>query len=77
MIVSTVPKRNQPVEKVAVGPVGGPKEARNKAKILRKRRFQPLVQTLKRARRSFSTRWVVFETQLTLPYSPLNPDHFE
>src|SRR3712207_5153509 len=57
-----IPKTNQPVEKVVVGPVGGPKEARNKAKTLRKRRFQPLLQTLKRARRSFSTRWIVLDT---------------
>jgi transposase len=40
-----------------IGPVGGPKEARNKAKTLRKRRFQPRTRGLKRARRSFSTRW--------------------
>ena len=57
-----VPKTNQRVEKVYVGPVGGPKGARNKVKTLRKRRFQPLVQTLKRARRCFSTRWFVFDT---------------
>jgi hypothetical protein len=44
------------LKKVVVGPIGGPKEAQNEAKTLRKRRFQPLVQTLKRARRSFSTR---------------------
>jgi hypothetical protein len=37
----------QPVEKVIVGPVGGSKEARSKAKTLRKRRFQPLVQRRK------------------------------
>ena len=54
--VFVVYKQEQPVEKVVVGPVGGPKEARNKGKTLRKRRFQPLVQRLKRARRSFSTR---------------------
>jgi hypothetical protein len=49
---------SQPVEKDDVGPVDGPKEVRNKnkAKTLRKRRFQPLVQRLKRALRSFSTR---------------------
>src|SRR3712207_5887915 len=35
------------------------KRARNKAKTLRKRRFQPLNQGLKRARRSFSTGWGV------------------
>jgi hypothetical protein len=51
------PRTPQPVEKVVVGPVGSPKEARNKAKTLRKRRFQLLVRGLKRARRSFSTRW--------------------
>jgi hypothetical protein len=44
------------VEKVVVGPVGGPKDAQNKVKTLRKRRFQPLNQGLKRAQRSFSTR---------------------
>ena len=37
----------QPVEKVDVGPVGGPKELQNKAKTLRIHRFQPLVQRLK------------------------------
>ena len=42
-----LPRNPQRVEKVIVGPVGGPKEARNKAKTLRKRRFQPLVQRLK------------------------------
>ena len=60
-------KTIQPVEKVDVGLVGGPKEARNKAKTLRKRRFQPLVQRLKRARRSFSTRW-------TLPTASLSSE---
>jgi hypothetical protein len=55
-------KTVQAVEKVVVGPAGGPIEARNKAKTLQKRRFQPLVQRLKRALRSFSTRWVVFDT---------------
>jgi hypothetical protein len=40
--VGGVPKTIQAVEKVVVGPVGGPKEAPNKAKTLRKRRFQPL-----------------------------------
>src|SRR3712207_8218010 len=47
----------QAVEKVVVGPVGGPKDAQNKVKTLQKRRIQPLNQRLKRARRSFSTRW--------------------
>ena len=56
------PKTPEPVEKVVVGPAGGPKVVRNKVETLRKRRFQPLVQRLKRARRSFSTRW-------TVPYS--------
>jgi hypothetical protein len=44
------------VEKVDAGLFGGPRETRNKAKTLRKRRSQPLSQGLKRARRSFSTR---------------------
>jgi hypothetical protein len=46
----------QRVEKVVVGPVGGPKELENKAKTLRERRFQPLNRGQKRVRRSFSTR---------------------
>ena len=33
--VRQIPSRGQRVEKVVVGPVGGPKEARNKAKTLR------------------------------------------
>ncbi len=44
-----VPKMIQPVEKVDVGPLGSQKGARNKAKTLRKRRFQPLLQRLKSA----------------------------
>jgi hypothetical protein len=48
--------KQQPVEKVDVGPAGSPKEPRNKAKTLRIHRFQPSNQGLKRARRSFSTR---------------------
>ncbi len=51
-----LPRIHEPVEKVVVGPAGGPKVVRNKAETLRKRRFQPLVQRQKRARRSFSTR---------------------
>src|SRR5215216_6050122 len=47
--------RGQPVEKVGVGPVGGPREPENKAKTLRKRRIQPLNRGQKRARRGFST----------------------
>jgi hypothetical protein len=35
-------RRPQRVEKVVIGPVGGPKELENKAKTLQKRRFQPL-----------------------------------
>jgi hypothetical protein len=58
-LIHKVRGRGQPVEKVVVGPVGGPKGARNKAKTLRKRRFQPPLQRLKRAQRSFSTRWGV------------------
>ena len=42
LIFILVPRRDQPVEKVVVCPVGGPKEARNKAKTLRNRRFQTL-----------------------------------
>jgi hypothetical protein len=57
----------QRVEKVVVGLVGGPKVVRNKVETLRKRRFQPLVQRLKSARRSFSTRWFVFRTALETP----------
>jgi hypothetical protein len=34
-----LPRINEPVEKVVVGPVGGPKEAQNKAKTLQKRSF--------------------------------------
>ena len=34
-----LPRMSEPVEKVVVGPVGGPKEARNKAKTLHKRSF--------------------------------------
>ena len=54
----------QPVEKVDVGPVGGPREAQNKAKTLQKRRFQPLVQRLKRARWSFSTGCLLLRTSV-------------
>ena len=46
----------QPVEKVVVGSVGGPKQAQNKAKTLRNRRFQFRNWGLKRAQRSVSTR---------------------
>src|SRR5215216_826908 len=52
-----LPRRPQPVEKVGVGPVGGPREPENKAKTLRKRRIQPLNRGQKRARRGFSTGW--------------------
>jgi hypothetical protein len=37
--VCGLPRISEPVEKVVVGPVGGPKEARNKAKTLHKRSF--------------------------------------
>jgi hypothetical protein len=47
---------HQRVGKVVVGPVGRLKKARNKAKTLRKRRFQPLNQEQIRAGRGFSTR---------------------
>src|SRR5215207_5078565 len=53
------------VEKVGVGPVGGPREPENKAKTLRKRRIQPLNRGQKRARRGFSTGWL-------LPGSPVD-----
>jgi hypothetical protein len=56
-----VVKTQQRVEKVVVGPGGGPQELENKAKILQKRRFQPLNRAQKRARRSSSTRWLVSE----------------
>src|SRR3712207_8271153 len=44
--------------------------SRNKAKTLRKRRFQPLVQRLNSARRSFSTRWIVFGTVILTSLRP-------
>jgi hypothetical protein len=65
-LFTEVPRRGQPVEKVDVGPVGGPKEARNKAKTLREQHIQPLNQGLKRARRSFSTRWGVLGSSAVL-----------
>jgi hypothetical protein len=36
------PLARQPVEKVGVGPVGGPREPENKAKTLQKSRIRPL-----------------------------------
>jgi hypothetical protein len=45
--------RVQPVEKVVVGPVGGPSEPKNKAETLPKRRIRPPNRGPKRARRSF------------------------
>jgi hypothetical protein len=59
VVLSDAVGRCQGVEKVDVGPVGDPKEAQNKVKTLQKRRSQPLSQRLKRARRSFSTRWCI------------------
>jgi hypothetical protein len=56
-LFAQVPRRGQAVEKVVVEPVGGPKEAQNKAKTLHKGRFQTLNRELKRAHRTFSTRW--------------------
>jgi hypothetical protein len=56
-IFTPVLRRGQRVEKVVVGPLSDPKEPENKAKTLQRRRFQPLDRELKRARRSFSTRW--------------------
>src|SRR5215203_1341295 len=57
LLFTRVRGRGQPVEKVVVGPVGGPKEARNQPKTLQRRRFQRLNRGQNRARRSFSTGW--------------------
>src|SRR5215208_603930 len=43
------------VEKVGVGPVGGPREPEIKTNTLRKRRIRPLSRGQKRAQRGFST----------------------
>src|SRR3712207_366047 len=52
----SVPKTIQAVEKGVVGPIGGPKEAQNEAKTLRKRRFQPLFSRAEeRAKEFFNT----------------------
>src|SRR5918994_7801156 len=59
-----VRRRTQPVEKVDVGPTGGPKEPRNKVKTLRIHRFQPSNQGLKLARRCYSTRWPIPRTRV-------------
>ncbi len=56
---------HQPVEKVVVGPVGGPGEPKNKAETLPKRRIRLPNRAPKRARRSFST-------GCHLPRTPLN-----
>jgi hypothetical protein len=48
-----VPRRGQAVEKVAVGPVGGPKELEDKAKILQERRFQPLKEGAEESAKEF------------------------
>jgi hypothetical protein len=50
-----VPRRCQRVEKVDVGPVGGPKEARNEANTLQERRFQLLNQVQKGAKGFFNS----------------------
>src|SRR5919107_6173821 len=55
----------QPVEKVVVGPIGGPREPENKAETLPKRRIRPPNRAPERARRSFST-------GCPLPRAPLN-----
>src|ERR671933_155770 len=56
-MITELPRTTQAVEKVVVGPVSGPKEARKKAKTLRKRHFQSSNRGAKSAQRSFSTRW--------------------
>src|SRR5215212_1206812 len=61
-IFTGVRGRGQPVEKVVVGPVGGPKEARNQSKTLQRRRFQRLNRGQNRARRSFSTGWGILRS---------------
>jgi hypothetical protein len=48
-----LPLYGQPVEKVLVGPVGGPRKPENKAKTPQKQRIQPLNRGQKRARRGF------------------------
>jgi hypothetical protein len=57
----------QPVEKVGVGPVCGPREPENKSKTLQKRRIRPPNREQKSARRSFSTGCGV-------PTASLSPD---
>jgi hypothetical protein len=56
------PRRPEAVEKVVVGPVGGPKRVLNRPKTPHKQDRQPLNRGQKRARRSFSTGSIVFET---------------
>src|SRR5215204_2616860 len=57
VLFTGVRRRGQPVEKVGIGPVGGPREPQNKAETLRKRCIRPLNRRQKRARRGFSTGW--------------------
>jgi hypothetical protein len=62
LLFSGVRGRGQRVEKVGVSPVGDPREPENKAKTLQERRIWPLNRGQKRARRGFSTRWVVLRS---------------
>jgi hypothetical protein len=57
-----VPKTFQAVEKVVVGPVGVQKRPQNKAKTLRKRRFQPLRTAAEESAKEFFNTLVRFRT---------------
>src|SRR5215204_4805187 len=62
------------VEKVGVGPVGGPREPENEVKTLRKRRIQPLNRGQKRVRRGFSTGWHHLRTRVNNDIPSLSYD---
>jgi hypothetical protein len=58
---------SQVVEKVVVGPVGVQKRPQNKAKTLRKRRFQPLRTGAKESAKEFSNTLERFVTDKEAP----------
>src|SRR5215207_8256377 len=64
-LFTRLPGRCQLVEKVVVGPVGGPKHPRTQAKTLQYRGLNPLNRGQKRAHGSFSTSWGVLGSSLS------------
>jgi hypothetical protein len=62
--MSELRRTYQPVEKVVVGPVGGPRVPENKAKTLRKWRIRPPNRRHDRARGRFSTRCYLLGTRV-------------